>query len=167
MNNNGWNISKQVIKDNLGKSNTVDPRLGLPGMGKYGQPELHFEYGRDHASKVCFACDPDLIVQFDKATQQKRVLCLGVTILCPRCMMPLYIRTPDSPRTGRITHDVEIHWSDRRVGNDGYWRPAFTVSGHFGCDYLTSEATGVSGPRAAIRCGWRGGILRGRCFDHL
>ena len=161
-----WALDQQITRHNLTPQNSVNPELRLPGINRYGLLEVHFEYGNDMA-RVYHAGDPDLVDEIDPVTGLKRIVILGITICCPRCLMPMYIRTPASPRKDRVTHHVEIHLNDPwKAGEDGYWRPTFTVDGTFGCDYLTSEATGMTGPRANLRCGWKGGIIRGRALDH-
>ena len=135
------------------------------GLNDFGRPEGVFVYGKDRTTEREFACDLDLSEQRDNMGQV-HIICVGVQLLCPRCGSPLYVKSKGLGGE----HDIELHFDKlSRSTNDGKLRPTFTVDGHFGCDYSDHEISGVTpgaDPRIQMRCGWRGGIIKGRCFDH-
>lgn len=162
-----WNFGSNVVSDVLTQQNSVDPRLGKSGVNGYGLPEGIFTYGRDRTVAKDFVVDIDLAQKFDKINNRPYLEILGIHLMCPRCLQPLYIRTANSPGgVGRPAHEIEVHWDVRQVAKDGYWRPTFSVGGPIKCEnqWKTSK---LATPDTVGFCGWKGGIIRGRCFDHF
>ena len=54
--------------------------------------------------------------------------------------------------------------------NDGLMRPTISIEGVLKCDYYDYEIVGLSAggqsKGMSMRCGWQGGVIRGRMFDH-
>jgi hypothetical protein len=161
-----WNFSREVSSHALTKETSVDPRRGLSGINQYGMPEGIFMYGRDRTVATDFVVDIDIAPKTEKLTGKPYIEILGIHLMCPRCMQPLFIRTINLPTgVSRPAHEIEVHWSDRHTAKDGYWRPTFSVGGPIVCEHewrTSQKAT----PDTSGFCNWRGGIIRGRCFDH-
>lgn len=102
-----------------------------------------------------------------QTTDIKAQTLLGINFLCPRCMSPLYVPTPNHPKPRTTTREIIVHWDKPiRSNNDGKLRPTFTIVGEpLKCDYLNSEITGISGP-GIVRCGWVGIIENGKAYEH-
>jgi len=146
---------------------TTKKRVKRPkelGLNAFGAPEAMLLYGKDRTVELEFACD--LTVTRLVEDGHDMLVCAGLQLLCPKCKSPINIRGHGIPG-GRPIH---VHWDQMRRSNvDGLWRPSATVEGTFGCDYYESEIVGQKQSRASkvsMPCGWRGGIDRGRIFDH-
>jgi len=177
--NNPWTMDKQFRRhdlsrgrDELRDQRLVDAKRLSPieiaqqiGVNDFGRPEGIFVYGKDRTTEREFACDLDLSEVRDNMGVV-HVVCVGVQLLCPRCGAPLYVKSPGLGGD----HEIELHFNRLvRSTNDGKLRPTFTIDGHFGCDYSDHEMSGVQQGRDAriqMKCGWRGGVYKGRCFDH-
>ncbi len=160
-----WNFGDQVVQHRENRG--VDPRLKQPGINqRYGTPEGIFTYGNDATSARDFIVDIDVAPRHDRLNGKTDVVVLGIHLMCPRCLQPLYIRTADSPSgVGRPAHLIEVHWERRRVAQDGYWRPTFTVGGPIKCEN-TWRTSKVATPDTPGLCNWRGGIINGKALDH-
>lgn len=160
-----WRFGDQVVRHNVDKG--VDPRLQKIGFNQYGAPEGIFTYGRDATTAKDFVVDIDVAPRHDKLTGRTEPVVLGIHLMCPRCLQPLYIRTADSPSgVGRPAHLIEVHWHRRRTAQDGYWRPTFSVGGPIKCEN-TWRTSKVAQPDTPGLCNWRGGIINGKAHDHF
>ena len=180
-----WGMEEQFQKHDPNKDKTAgrkkyeaqlvhqdDDITALTPTGKvmatnaWGRPEGFFTYGSDRTTELEFACDIDMTKLKNSAGEMEYVA-TGLHALCPKCGSALYVKGKGIPG-GR---EIVVHWEKMTRSNvDGKYRPLISVDGHIGCDYLQSEITGInesrSGANIINKCGWRGGIINGRCFDH-
>ena len=138
----------------------LTPNGKVMGLNEFGRPTAMFVYGRDRTTEREFEVDLDL------QKLGNEVECVGAQMLCPKCGSGLYVRGKNLPDG----HDITVHWNNMtRSGVDGKYRPLITIDGVIGCDYSDAEISGVKNSRASnvlMRCNWKGGVYRGRCFDH-
>lgn len=160
-----WAYGDQVQKDSSNRPR-VNPALRLPAINQWNMPEGIFYYGKDRTVEQPFQVDIDIAPKHDRLTGITHLSVLGIHLMCPRCLQPLYIRTADSPSgLGRPSHQIEVHWHDRKVSEDGFWRPTFSVGGPVKCENQWKTSKRAT-PDTTGFCNWRGGIWRGRCLDH-
>jgi len=138
----------------------LTPEGKVLGMNEFGRPTAMFLYGKDRTTEKEFECDIDLQKLGDE------VHCVGAQLLCPKCSAALYVRG-EGLENG---HEIVVHWNNMtRSTVDGKYRPLITIDGVIGCDYSDAELSGIKASRnshVVMRCNWKGGIYRGRCFDH-
>lgn len=144
----------------------MTPTGKVMATNAWGRPEGFFTYGNDRTTELEFACDIDM-TKLKNSADEMEYVATGLHALCPKCGSALYIKGKGIPG-GR---EIVVHWKKMARSNvDGKYRPLISVDGHIGCDYLASEITGInesrSGANIINKCGWRGGIIEGRCFDH-
>ena len=144
----------------------MTPDGKVMGTNAWGRPEALFVYGNDRTTQREYACDVDM-KKLTNDQGEPVILITGLHILCPKCGSPIYVKGSGIPG-GR---EIVVHWDKMTRSNvDGKYRPLLSIDGHIGCDYLHSEITGInesrSGANLINKCGWRGGIIKGRCFDH-
>jgi len=143
----------------------LKPDSKVLGLNEFGRPTGMFVYGSDRTTEKEFEVDLDL-QEITLPNGKQEIHAVGMQLLCPKCGSPLYIRGKDLPGG----HEIIVHWNQLTRSNiDGKYRPLVTVEGTFGCDYSDAEITGIRGSRNAnviMRCNWKGGVYRGRCFDH-
>ena len=144
----------------------LKPDSKVLGLNEFGRPTCMFVYGKDRTTEKEFEADLDMQRQQDKKLGTDEMHVVGMQMLCPKCGSPLYIRGGNLPGG----HEITVHWDSLTRSNvDGKYRPLVTVEGTFGCDYSDAEISGISASRNAnviMRCNWKGGIYRGKCFDH-
>lgn len=138
----------------------LKPNGRVLGMNEFGRPTAMFVYGKDRTTEKEFEVDLDLTKVGDE------IHCVGVQMLCPKCGAGLYVRGESLP-DGK---EIVIHWNNLTRSNvDGKYRPLVTIDGVIGCDYSDAEVSGIKASRNShvlMRCNWKGGVYRGRCFDH-
>jgi hypothetical protein len=163
-----WKLKDQIIKHDPSKQKKQAVK-GTLATNPFGRPEGIFFYGSDQTSQLEFAVDLDL-QRINKGTEEKPefiVETIGMQMLCPRCSSPLYIKGRTLPN-GR---EIVVHWDKIiQAESDGLFRPLVSVDGPVGCDYFDSEISDIgkaSASNVVMRCGWRGGIINGHCFDHF
>ncbi len=162
-----WSLDKQIKKHDVSKQAIA--QKGQLATNHFGRPEGLFFYGTDQTSQ--WECSVDLDLQkMNVGTAEKpkmEVQVVGMQMLCPRCSSPLYIKGKMIPG-GR---EIVVHWDKiMRAEADGLFRPLISVDGPVGCDYYDSEISNIGKASASdviMRCGWRGGIINGHCFDHF
>jgi hypothetical protein len=163
-----WKLKDQIKKHDVKKQKQKN---GL-ALNAFDRLEGMFFYGNDGTSQLEFATDLDL-GQYNAGTIENpriEIEAVGMQMLCPRCSAPLYIKGKTSKNMDG-GKEIVIHW-DRlmRAESDGLLRPLVSVDGVIGCDYYDTEWTGnssVKGANIIMRCGWKGGIINGHCFDHV
>ncbi len=163
-----WKLKDQIKKHDVKKQKQ---RNGL-ALNAFDRLEGMFFYGNDGTSQLEFATDLDL-GQYNAGTVENpriEIEAVGMQMLCPRCSAPLYIKGKTS-RNMDGGKEIVIHWDKlMRSESDGLLRPLVSVDGVIGCDYYDTEWTGnssVKGANIIMRCGWKGGIINGHCFDHI
>lgn len=163
-----WKLKDQIKKHDVKKQKQ---RNGL-ALNAFDRLEGMFFYGNDGTSQLEFATDLDL-GQYNAGTVENprlEIEAVGMQMLCPRCSAPLYIKGKTSKNMDG-GKEIVIHWDKlMRSESDGLLRPLVSVDGVIGCDYYDTEWTGnssVKGANIIMRCGWKGGIINGHCFDHI
>lgn len=172
-----WTPQKQFAKHEAGKSKQV--QRGNLAFNDFGRPEAMFIYGNDRTTALEITVDIDMAETVKAGAtpnrsgvylpKDKEVDIVGANLLCPKCHSPLYIKGKNVP-DGR---EIVIHW-DKLVqsANDGLYRPLISIDGLLKCDYYDHEIvgggaeTGAAKKGVSMRCGWQGGIMDGRAFDH-
>lgn len=162
-----WSLDKQIKKHDPTKQSIA--QQGQLATNHFGRPEGLFFYGSDKTSQ--WECSVDLdLRKVNIGTNEKpnfEVQVVGMQMLCPRCSSPLYIKGKMLPG-GR---EIVVHWDKiMKAEADGLFRPLISVDGPVGCDYYDSEISNIGKASASdviMRCGWRGGIINGHCFDHF
>jgi hypothetical protein len=162
-----WKLKDQVVKHDPKKQ--AIKQKGTLATNPFGRPEGIFFYGSDQTSQLEFSVDLDL-QKINRGTEDKPnmvIETMGMQMLCPRCSSPLYIKGKGLPNG----HEIVVHW-DKIIQSecDGLFRPLVSVDGPVGCDYFDSEISDIgkaSASSVVMRCGWRGGIINGHCFDHF
>lgn len=134
---------------------------GLLARNAFGNPEGCFVYGRAPMDYMV-AVDLDLktVTEADGVVREHVV---GVNLLCPRCGSSLYVHGKHHAN-GR---EIIVHW-DKMILNDqdGQVRPPITIVGMaLACDYSDNEINGIISPRTVSKCGWRGMVEDGKCFE--
>lgn len=165
--NDTWSLNKQIAKHDPKKQ--ALKQQGQLATNHFGRPEGLFFYGSDKTSQ--WECSVDLdLKKVNIGTEQApnhEVQVVGMQMLCPRCSSPLYIKGKGLPG-GR---EIVIHWDKiMQAEADGLFRPLVSIDGPVGCDYFDSEMSDIgkaSASNVIMRCGWRGGIINGHCFDHF
>jgi hypothetical protein len=162
-----WKVKDQIKKHD--PSRQAIKQKGTLATNPFGRPEGIFFYGSDQTSQLEFSVDLDLQKRNIGTEEKPNVIVetVGMQMLCPRCSSPLYIKGKGLPN-GR---EIVIHW-DKIVQSecDGLFRPLVSVDGPIGCDYFDSEISDIgkaSASNVVMRCGWRGGLINGHCFDHF
>lgn len=161
-----WKLKDQFKKHDPTKQ--AQAQKGRIATNHFGRPEGMVLYGSDQTSQLEFAVDLDF-QQVNVGTPDKPNILTtvaGMQMLCPRCGSPLYIK--GLVMGGR---EIVVHW-DKLIQSeiDGLFRPLVSIDGPVGCDYYDSEMTEMGKASASsiiLRCGWRGGIINGHCFDHV
>lgn len=170
------NKSTQYRKHTVGKNK--QNVQGQFALNDFGRPEAMFVYGSSNGTELEFTVDVDFAEQRRDDPQQGRsglnqspqmgVDVVGAQFLCPRCYSALYVKGKSLP-DGR---EIQVHWNKlMRSHNDGLIRPAISIDGVLRCDYYSWEVgdeVGKIGYSKGIssRCGWAGGIINGKMFDH-
>ena len=154
-------------------------RKGQMAVNDFGRPEAIFVYGQaQDAAPTEFTVDIDMAeVRTDQISNGREgmyqpacysVDIVGAQLLCPKCMSALYIKGKNMPGGKEIT----VHWDEMvESQNDGLMRPTISIDGVLKCDYYDHEivGSGHGGSQSqgmSMRCGWQGGVHRGRMFDH-
>jgi hypothetical protein len=161
-----WKLKDQFKKHDPNKQALM--QKGKLATNHFGRPEGIVLYGSDQTSQLEFAVDLDF-QQVNVGTIEKPnviITVAGMQMLCPRCGSPLYIK--GLMLGGR---EIVVHW-DKIVQSetDGLFRPTVSIDGAVGCDYYDSEMEDIgkaSASNVIMRCGWRGGIINGHCYDHV
>jgi hypothetical protein len=161
-----WKLKDQFKKHDPSKQSLM--QKGKLATNHFGRPEGIVLYGSDQTSQLEFAVDLDF-QQVNVGTIEKPnviITVAGMQMLCPRCGSPLYIK--GLMLGGR---EIVVHW-DKIVQSetDGLFRPTVSIDGAVGCDYYDSEMDEIgkaSASNVIMRCGWRGGIINGHCYDHV
>ena len=158
-----WTMENQFKKHDI-KS---QKRLGQVAINDFGKPEGFFIYG-NRGSQREFSVDID-VHHINLGTQEKPDMkeeVVGIQLLCPRCGSPLYVKGAKFAEG----HQIVVHWDvPIRSDADGLLRPPVSVDGVIGCDYYDfeiNETTRSRNTNVSLRCGWKGGIIGGQCFDH-
>lgn len=164
--NDTWKLKDQFKKHDPIKQATM--QKGRLATNHFGRPEGLVLYGSDQTSQLEFAVDLDF-QQVNIGTVEKPnviITVAGMQMLCPRCGSPLYIK--GLMLGGR---EIVVHWDKiLQSETDGLFRPLVSIDGPVGCDYYDSEMDDIGKASASsviMRCGWRGGIINGHCFDHV
>lgn len=171
-------FENQYQKHTVGKSK--QKMDGQMAVNEFGRPEAMFVYGKaQDAAPTEFTVDIDMAeVRADENILKGRegmyqpahydVDIVGAQFLCPKCYSSLYVKGKNMP-DGK---EIIVHW-DKMVQsqNDGLMRPLISIDGVLKCDYYQYEivGSGVGGSQSkgmSMRCGWQGGLLQGKMFDH-
>lgn len=168
--------SWQYRKHEAGKS--PQKRMGQLALNDFGRPEAFFTYGKDDGSALEFTVDVDFAEQRLDTPKSGRagldqkpkygMNVVGAQFLCPRCYSALYVKGKSIP-DGR---EIQVHWDDlQRSHVDGLLRPTISIDGVLKCDYYgweTGDGSGRLGFRKGTsnRCGWQGGLWKGKMYDH-
>lgn len=141
--------------------------FGEFALNDFNKPEGIFIYG-NRGSEQEFTVDLD-IKRVNNGTAENPVYeehVVGAQMLCPRCSSPLYVKGKSIPNGVEIV----VHWDlPIRSDVDGLRRPPVSIDGIIGCDYYDFEINGTKKNRnsnVSLKCGWKGGIIGGQCFDH-
>lgn len=141
--------------------------IGEFALNDFSKPEGIFIYG-NRGSEQEFTVDLD-IKRINNGTAENPIYeehVVGAQMLCPRCSSPLYVKGKTIPNGSEIV----VHWDlPIRSDVDGLKRPPISIDGVIGCDYYDFEINGTSKNRnsnVSLKCGWKGGIIGGQCFDH-
>lgn len=170
-------FENQFQKHTVGKSQ--QNQKGRMAVNDFGRPEAMFVYGKaQDAAPTEFTVDIDMAeVRTDQISNGREgmyqpanydVDIVGAQFLCPRCYSALYVKGKNMPDGKEIT----VHWDQMvQSENDGLMRPTISVDGVLKCDYYDYEivGSGAGGGQSqgmSMRCGWQGGVIRGRMFDH-
>lgn len=154
-------------------------RKGQMAVNDFGRPEAMFVYGKaQDAAPTEFTVDIDMAeVRVDQISNGRdgmyqpahyNVDIVGAQFLCPRCHSALYVKGKNMP-DGK---EIVVHWDEMvQSENDGLFRPLISVDGVLKCDYYGHEiiGSGTGGGQSegmSMRCGWQGGVIRGKMFDH-
>ena len=163
-NKNTWSMKDQFQKYNIKKQKS---RSGF-ALNDFGKFEGIFVYG-NRGSELEMTADLD-IKKINVGTETNPIYkedVVGAQILCPRCNSPLYIKGKNLP-DGK---EIVVHWDiSLKSEVDGLKRPPISVDGVIGCDYYDFEINSTTKSRnsnVSMRCGWKGGIIGGQCFDHI
>jgi hypothetical protein len=163
-NKNTWSMKDQFQKYNIKKQKS---RSGF-ALNDFGKFEGIFVYG-NRGSELEMTADLD-IKKINVGTETNPIYkedVVGAQILCPRCNSPLYIKGKNLP-DGK---EIIVHWDiSLKSEVDGLKRPPISVDGVIGCDYYDFEINSTTKSRnsnVSMRCGWKGGIIGGQCFDHM
>ncbi len=161
-----WKLKDQFKKHDPTKQ--AQMQRGRLATNHFGRPEGMVLYGSDQTSQLEFAVDLDFQQVNVGSPDKPNIITAvaGMQMLCPRCGSPLYIK--GLMLGGR---EIVVHW-DKLIQSetDGLFRPLVSIDGPVGCDYYDSEMDDVgkaSASQVIMRCGWRGGIINGHCFDHV
>lgn len=158
-----WTMDNQFKKHDIKNQK----RLGDIAINDFGKPEGFFVYG-NRGSQREFTVDIDVhyvnLGTAEKPDMKEEVV--GAQLLCPRCGSPLYVKGEKFPEG----HPIVVHWDvPIRSDVDGLLRPPVSIDGVLGCDYYDFEINESARSRntnVSLRCGWKGGIIGGQCFDH-
>lgn len=171
-------MENQYAKHVVGKSKQHSH--GQMAVNDFGRPEAMFVYGQaQDAAPTEFTVDIDMSeVRTNQPTQGRggmfepanyNVDIVGAQFLCPKCYSALYVKGKNMPDGKEIT----VHWDDMvQSQNDGLYRPTISVDGVLKCDYYDFEIIGSGkggsgmSKGMSMRCGWQGGVIKGRMFDH-
>lgn len=171
-------IENQFKEHSLSNSN--QKRRGQMAVNEFGRPEAFFIYGQsENSAPTEFTVDIDMSEVRKDVPQSGRggmyqpahydVEIVGAQFLCPKCMSALYVKGKNMPDGREIT----VHWDDMvESSNDGLFRPTISIDGVLKCDYYDFEIIGATNQGGSMskgmsmRCGWQGGVIRGRMFDH-
>lgn len=171
-------FENQFQKHDVKKSNQA--RKGQMAVNDFGRPEGMFVYGKaQDAAPTEYTVDIDMSeVRVDKIDNGRAgmyqpanydVDIVGVQFLCPRCLSALYVKGKNMPDGKEIT----VHWDNMvQSQNDGLLRPTVSIEGVLKCDYYDYEIVGSGAggngqsKGLSMRCGWQGGLLKGKMFDH-
>ena len=171
-------FENQFQRHESGKSK--QKRKGEMAVNEFGRPEAMFVYGKaQDAAPTEFTVDIDMAeVRTDEISNGREgmyqpahfdVEIVGAQFLCPRCHSALYVKGKNMP-DGK---EIVVHWDEMvQSQNDGLMRPTVSVDGVLRCDYYNYEIVGSGGggdgmsDGVSMRCGWQGGVSRGRMFDH-
>jgi hypothetical protein len=155
-------------------------RKGRMAVNEFGRPEAMFVYGQaQDAAPTEFTVDIDMAeVRTDSVDNGRAgmyqpahygVDIVGAQFLCPRCHSALYVKGKGMPNGKEIV----VHWDNVvQSQNDGLFRPTISVDGVLKCDYFDYEIVGSGSGGGgmskglSMRCGWQGGVINGRMFDH-
>lgn len=155
-------------------------RKGQMAVNDFGRPEAMFVYGSaQEAAPTEFTVDIDMSeVRTDKVDNGRLgmyqpahydVEIVGAQFLCPKCLSALYVKGKSLPNGKEIV----VHWDEMvQSTNDGLFRPTISVDGVLKCDYYDYEIVGAGtggggmSKGMSMRCGWQGGVIRGKMFDH-
>lgn len=155
-------------------------KKGQMAVNEFGRPEAFFIYGQSKDSAPTeFTVDVDMSeVRKDTPSSGRGgmyqpahydVDIVGAQFLCPKCQSALYVKGKNMP-DGR---EIVVHWDDMvESSNDGLVRPTISIDGVLVCDYYDFEILGTSNlgnnmsKGMSMRCGWKGGLIKGRMFDH-
>ena len=159
-----WTMENQFEKHSVKNQK----RFGEFAINYFNKPEGIFIYGNRGSEKE-FTVDID-IKRLNNGTPESPVYVdeiVGIQLLCPRCFSPLYVKGKSLP-DGK---EIIVHWDlSITSDSDGLKRPPISVDGVIGCDYYDFEINDGSKGRnnnVSMKCGWRGGIIGGQCFDHV
>lgn len=158
-----WTMANQFKKHDAKNQK----RLGQTAINDFGKPEGIFLYG-GRGSQQEFSVDIDVhyinLGTAEKPEMKEEIV--GIQLLCPRCGSPLYVKGAKFSEG----HEIVVHWDvPIRSDADGLLRPPVSVDGVIGCDYYDfeiNETTKNRNSNVSLRCGWKGGIIGGQCFDH-
>lgn len=171
-------FENQFKKHEVGKN--PQHMKGQMAVNEFGRPEAMFVYGKaQDAAPTEFTVDIDMSeVRVDQISNGREgmyqpanydVEIVGAQFLCPRCYSALYVKGKNMP-DGK---EIKVHWDDMvQSQNDGLFRPTISVDGVLKCDYYQYEIVGSGfGGKGqsngmSMRCGWQGGVIKGRMFDH-
>jgi hypothetical protein len=170
-------FENQYEKHEVGKNK--QHQKGRMAVNEFGRPEATFVYGKaQDAAPTEFTVDIDMSeVRTDKISNGREgmyqpasydVDIVGAQFLCPKCYSALYVKGKNMPNGKEIT----VHWDDLvQSPNDGLFRPTISVDGVLRCDYYDYEivGSGAGGGQSkgmSMKCGWQGGVIKGKMFDH-
>lgn len=171
-------FENQFQKHEVGKNK--QHQKGQMAVNEFGRPEATFVYGKaQEAAPTEFTVDIDMAeVRTDQISNGREgmyqpanydVDIVGAQFLCPKCYSALYVKGKNMPNGKEIT----VHWEDMvQSPNDGLFRPTISVDGVMKCDYYDYEivGSGMGGggqsKGMSMHCGWQGGVIRGKMFDH-
>jgi len=155
-------------------------RWGNMAVNDFGRPEAMFVYGNaTEATATEFTVDVDMSEVRKDVPESGRggmykpasydVEIVGAQFLCPKCMSALYVKGKGMPNGKEIV----VHWEDMvQSQNDGLLRPTISIDGVLKCDYYDFEIIGSStegggmSKGMSMACGWQGGLVKGKMFDH-
>ena len=171
-------FENQFTKHEVGKSR--QNARGQMAVNAFGRPEAFFVYGKaSDAAPMEFTVDIDMAeVRKDVPASGRGgmyqpahydVEIVGAQFLCPRCQSALYVKGKSLP-DGK---EIIVHWEQMvQSQNDHLYRPTISIDGVLKCDYYNFEivgsGTGSTGMSKgmSMSCGWQGGLLNGKMFDH-
>jgi len=134
---------------------------GELALNAFGRPEGYFIFGKPPFDYMV-AVDLDLnkVKQDDGSFKE---IVVGVNLLCPKCSGSLYVHGKHHP-SGR---EIVVHWDKMNLSEvDNKRRPPVSIIGMpLSCDYSWGEINGMISPRSIGKCGWRGVIEMGVCYE--